>query len=261
MPEQPHAKLHVPRPIAISSSSSGPLPRPRPPVPYVELHCKTNFSFLEGASHPDELVNQATLLGYAGLAITDRNSVAGVVRAHVAAKQAGLKLIIGSEVTLADAGPVLLWAMNRHGYGRLCRLLTRGRRLAPKGECHLTFADVAENADGLLIGVLPPPAGGAGCDRDFARELPRWREVFSDRMYAVAELHRGPCDERRLDRWQRAAQAVRVPLVAAGDVHYHDANRRYLQDVLTAVRFKTTVAELGAPAFPMANGGCGPWTS
>ena len=110
-----------------------------PPVRYVELHCKTNFSFLEGASHPDELVNQATMLGYAGLAITDRNSVAGVVRAHVAAKKMGLKLMIGAEVTLADASPVLLWAMNRQGYGRLCRLLTRGRRLAPKGECHLTL--------------------------------------------------------------------------------------------------------------------------
>src|SRR5215471_13423536 len=118
MPEQPHAKLHVPRPVSVSIS--GPLPRAIPPVRYVELHCKTNFSFLEGASHPDELVNQAAMLGYAGLAITDRNCVAGVVRAHVAAKKAGLKLVIGAEVTLADAGAVLLWAMNRHGYGRLC---------------------------------------------------------------------------------------------------------------------------------------------
>ncbi len=107
--------------------------RATPPIRYVELHCKTNFSFLEGASHPDELVNRAAALGYAGLAITDRNSVAGVVRAHVAARKVGLKLIIGAEVTLADAGPILLWAMNREGYGRLCRLLTRGRRLAPEG--------------------------------------------------------------------------------------------------------------------------------
>ena len=152
MPEQQHAKLYAPAPV------SDLLPRATPPVRYVELHCKTNFSFLEGASHPDELVNQAAMLGYAGLAITDRNSVAGVVRAHVAAKKMGLKLMIGAEVTLADASPVLLWAMNRQGYGRLCRLLTRGRRLAPKGECHLTFADVAEHSDGLLIGVLPPLA-------------------------------------------------------------------------------------------------------
>src|SRR4029077_14548387 len=114
MPEQPSSKLHVPAPARGLHSRSS------PPVRYVELHCKTNFSFLEGASHPDELVIQAAKLGYDGLAITDRNSLAGVVRAHVAAKKVGLKLIIGAEVTLDDAGTVLLWVMNREGYGRLC---------------------------------------------------------------------------------------------------------------------------------------------
>jgi error-prone DNA polymerase len=238
MPEQQHAKLYAPAPVPELHR------RAAPPVRYAELHCKTNFSFLEGASHPDELVNRSTMLGYAGLAITDQSSVAGVVRAHVAAKKTGQKLVIGAEITMADAGAVLLWAMNREGYGRLCRLLTRGRRQAPKGECHLTFADVAEHSHGLLVGVLTPLAS------DLPRELPLWREAFPDRTYAVAELHRGPCDARRLGQWQRAAQAARVPLVAAGDVHYHEANRRYLQDVLTAVRLKTTVAELGARRFP-----------
>lgn len=229
MPEQQHAKLYAPAPV------SHVLPRPIPLVRYVELHCKTNFSFLEGASHPDELVNQAERLGYAGLGVTDRNSVAGVVRAHVAAKKIGIKLIIGAEITMADAGPVLLWAMNREGYGRLCRLLTRGRRQAPKGECHLTFADVAEHSDGLLIGALLASAGNLSSD------LRRWREVFTDRTYAVAELHRGPCDERRLSQWRSAARLAQVPLIAAGDVHYHDANRRYLQDVLTAVRLRMKI--------------------
>jgi error-prone DNA polymerase len=210
----------------------------------VELHCKTNFSFLEGASHPDELVVQAANLGYAGLAITDRNSVAGVVRAHVAAKKTGLTLIIGAEITLEDASPVLLWAMDIHGYGKLCRLITKGRRQAPKGECRLEFADVAEHASGLLLGVLLPEA------KALATELPRWREVFPDRIYAIAELHRGPCDARRLREWHRAAQDARVPLIAAGDAHYHDISRRPLQDVLTAVRLGTTVAELGAARFP-----------
>src|SRR3954470_13560550 len=88
---------------------------------YAELHCKSNFSFLEGASHPDELVKRAAELGYSGLAMTDRNSVAGVVRAHVAAREVGLPLIIGAEVTPSDSGPALLWAMSREGYGRLCR--------------------------------------------------------------------------------------------------------------------------------------------
>ncbi len=237
MPEQPHPKLYASSPITDFR-------RATTTVRYVELHCKTNFSFLEGASHPDELVNRAAALGYAALAITDRSSVAGVVRAHVAARAIGLKLIIGAEVLPTDAGPVLLWAMDRTGYGRLCRLLTRGRRQAPKGECHLTFADIAEHSDGLLVGVLSP------ADEDLSSDLPRWRDAFPRRTYALAELHRGPCDGRRLDQWQRAAAEARVPLVAAGDVHYHDARRRYLQDVLTAIRLKTTVAELGAARFP-----------
>jgi error-prone DNA polymerase len=238
MPEQPPSKLYVPPPARDLP------PVASPPVRYVELHCKTNFSFLEGASHPQELVTEAARLGYAGISVTDRNSLAGAVRAHIAAKEVGLKLVVGAEITLVDARPVLLWAMNRTGYGRLCQLLTRGRRQAPKGECRLAFADVAEHASGLLLGVLLPAAG------DLPSELARWREVFLDRTYAVAELQRGASDGRRLDEWHRAARAARVPLVAAGDVHYHHANRRFLQDVLTAVRLKTTVAELGAARFP-----------
>jgi error-prone DNA polymerase len=107
---------------------------------YAELHCKSNFSFLEGASHPDELVRRAFELGYHALALTDRNSLAGAVRAHIAAKDVGFPLIIGAEVTPSDAPPLVLWATDRASYGRLCRLLTRGRRRAPKGECVLTQA-------------------------------------------------------------------------------------------------------------------------
>ncbi len=238
MPDQPPRKLHRPeRPPPIASAVS-------PPVRYVELHCKTNFSFLEGASHPDELVAEAARLGHAGLAVTDRNSVAGVVRAHVAAKEAGLKLIVGADITLDDAGPILLWAMDRGGYGRLCRLITRGRRQAPKGQCRLSFADVAEHAAGLLAGVL------LSAEEEPASGLARWREVFVDRTYAVAELHRGVGDGLRFLRWQQAARAANVPLVVAGDVHYHHPRRRYLQDVLAAIRLKTTVAGLGAARFP-----------
>jgi error-prone DNA polymerase len=211
---------------------------------YVELHCKTNFSFLEGASHPDELVAEAARLGYAGIAVTDRNSLAGAVRAHLAAREVGLKLVIGAEITLHDAGPILLWAMDRGGYGRLCRLLTRGRLRAPKGECRLAFTDVAEHAEGLLVGVLSPQQGGSPA------ELSRWREVFHDRTYAVAELHRNFNDGRRFNQWQQAAQDARVPMIVAGDVHYHHPQRRYLQDVLTAIRLKTIVDELGTARFP-----------
>ena len=134
--------------------------RPPPPVPsacagplagtYAELHAKTNFSFLLGASHPDELVHRAAELGYAALAVTDHNSLAGVVRAHAAAKPLGLKLLIGAEITPRDALPVVLLATDRAAYGRLCRLITTGRRRAPKGECHLTLDDVAEHQEGLV---------------------------------------------------------------------------------------------------------------
>src|SRR5579871_3763646 len=128
-------------------------------VRYAELHCCTNFSFLEGASHPDELVSQALELDYAALAITDRASLAGVVRAHEAAwdkeeKKYKLKLIIGATVAPVDSAPLVLWATDRAAYGRLASLLTHARRSAPKGEYHLSFADIAAYSDGLLAGVL-----------------------------------------------------------------------------------------------------------
>jgi error-prone DNA polymerase len=213
-------------------------------VPYAELHCRTNFSFLEGASHADELVARSSELGHFALAVTDRNSVAGIVRAHVAAKEAGLKLLIGAEITPVDASPVLFWAIDRRGYAHLARLITRGRRAAPKGECCCRFDDLADLAGGLLAGVLLSQAN--------TDNLLRYREVFVDRCYAVAELHRGPEDYHCLDRYLLLAEKVGMPLVAANDVHYHVPDRRPLQDVLSAIRLGCTVAELGQHRF--ANG-------
>lgn len=210
-------------------------------VRYAELHCRSNFSFLEGASHAEELATRAAELGYVALAITDRNSLAGVVRAHVAAKAAGLNLVIGAEITPIDANPLLLWAPNRRAYGRLARLLTIGRRAAPKGECHLAFNDLAGHADGLLAGVLARHAVG---------HLQRYRDLFGDRCYLVAELHRGPEDRRTLERFLALSKQNGVPLIAANDVHYHVKERRPLQDVLTAIRQGCTVAELGRHRFP-----------
>lgn len=236
MPELAPDKLHAPSPVRPARSVGH--------IRYAELHCKTNYSFLEGASHADELVGTAAAQGYSAIAITDRNSVAGVVRAHVAAKAAGLKLLIGAELHPTDASPLVVWAMDRPGYGGLCRLITRGRRSAPKGECRFTFADIAEHAEGLLAGVVLA-ATAEGCEA----ELHRWREVFGDRCYALAELHRGHADARRWRQWQRESMAARVPLVAAGDVHFHEPRRRYLHDVVTAIRLRTTVAELGEHRF------------
>ena len=125
MPEQADPKHPLVHKPVTRSVSAG--------VPYAELHCGTNFSFLEGASHPHELVERAAELGYSALAVTDRESVAGIVRAHVAAKEAKIKLIVGTSVNPIDGPPMLLWVTNRAGYGRLARMLTLGRRSAPNG--------------------------------------------------------------------------------------------------------------------------------
>ncbi|HJQ81764.1 MAG TPA: error-prone DNA polymerase [Lacipirellulaceae bacterium] len=230
---------------------------------YAELHCKTNFSFLEGASHPDELVRRAGELDYSALAVTDRNSLAGVVRANIAAKEVGLPLVIGAEITPVDAPPVVLWATDRASYGRLCRLITRGRRQAPKGDCALALEDIAEFAQGLVAGVQPPALPGvinethadnnnANCKLQIAEEEPPaepgadgllvYHDIFKDRCYLLAELHYGVDDAARLAEFQALARTTGIPLVAAGDVHYHVPVRMVLHDVLTAIRHGTTVA-------------------
>lgn len=238
MPDQPPEKRRTPiSPVSAVGNGS-----------YAELHCRTNFSFLEGASHPDELVNRAAELGLEALAITDRNSVAGVVRAHVAAKEAGLKLLIGAEITPHDAPPVILLATNRQAYGRLSELITCGRRNAVKGDCQLGFDDISRHADGLLACV---PI--AECLTDDQQEwLSRYRECFPNRCYGLAELHQGPHDGLLLDRMSRLARQARIPLVASNDVHYHVPERQPLQDVLTSIRNGCTVAELGDRRFPNA---------
>ena len=238
MPDLPPQRRRLDKP---------PVKQPSPGC-YAELRCRTNFSFLEGASHPDELVNRATELGLAALAITDRNSLAGVVRAHVAAKEAGLKLLIGAEITPTDAPPAILLATDRASYGRLSTLITQGRRNAAKGECHLAFKDVAAHADGLLS-CIPLSDCLSG---DEGNGLHRYRECFGDRCYLLAELHRGPHDCLHLSRLRDLARQVSLPVVAANDVHYHIPKRQPLQDVLTAIRHGCTVAELGHRRFPNA---------
>ena len=246
---------------------------------YAELHAKTNFSFLEGASHPDELVARAAELGYAALAVTDRASLAGVVRAHVAAKQAGIKLIIGAEITPEDALPVVLWATDRASYGRLARLITRGRTSTAKGHCRVSFADLAEAAEGLLAGVrMEAPlladktslrhqrqsaadqtstAGVGFCRKptsmdEAIREVSRYRELFGDRCYLLAELHYGPDDRRLLDQLAELSRRSTVPLAAAGDVYFHVPQRQALCDVLTAIRLGCRVEEATGQLFPNA---------
>ncbi|MGB6045032.1 MAG: error-prone DNA polymerase, partial [Pirellulales bacterium] len=226
---------------------------------YSELHCKSNFSFLEGASHPEELVRRAAELGYAALAITDRNSLAGVVRAHGAAKDVGLKLLIGAEIHPVDAPPVVLLATDRAAYGRLARLITRGRRNAPKGECHLTFDDIAEHSEGLLAAIHnesairnPGYPLGAAIHNESAIRNPQsaiekirnYKALFGSRCSLLAELHLGPDDRGKLQRRMQLSRDTGVPLVAAGGVLYHVARRRALHDVLTATRLGGTVDQV-----------------
>lgn len=238
MPDQPPQRRRPVEPSKPAVPQSG----------YAELRCRTSFSFLEGASHPDELVNRAAELGLAALAITDRNSLAGVVRAHVAAKEAGLKLLIGAEITPTDAPPVVLLATDRPAYGRLSTLITHGRRNAGKGECSLRFEDISRHSTGLLACVPLE-----GCLSETCRDwLPRYRECFPDHCYGLAELHRGPNDGLRLNRMVRLAEQSHVPLVASNDVHYHIPQRQPLHDVLTAIRHGCSVAELGRRRFPNA---------
>ncbi|MFV1967732.1 MAG: error-prone DNA polymerase [Pirellulaceae bacterium] len=221
---------------------------------YAELHCKSNFTFLEGASHADELVKRAAELEYAALAVTDTNSLAGIVRAHRAAKEAGLKLIVGAEITLADGPAVIFWATDRAAYGRLSRLITVGRRRAEKGQCRLALEDLATHQEGLLAGVVPPPLELQSAEQATGalEQLHPYREIFGDRGYLLAELHRGPDDARQIEWLRRLSRESSLPLVAAGDVHYHVPTRMALQDVLTAIRHGVTVTEAGSQLFPNA---------
>jgi error-prone DNA polymerase len=254
MPEQPPAKR---RPLQTLPNQCS-----EHTIRYAELHCRTNFSFLEGASHPDELVHRAAELGYEALAITDRNSLAGVVRAYVAAKEAGLKLLIGAEITPNDTPPVLLYATDRASYGRLTRLLTVGRRRAAKGECELTFDDIVEHNKGLIACVCLTSYPNSSSESQRASPvlstqysahstaLFPFRELFGDRCYIVSQLHHGPNDKLYLERTIKLSRAADIPLVAANDVHFHIPQRSQLQDVVTAIRHGCTVAELGHRRFP-----------
>jgi len=221
---------------------------------YAELHCLTNFTFLRGASHPEELVGRAAELGYTALAVTDECSVAGVVRAHAEARArasngapgeasreggAGVpKLVVGTEIGLEGGPGIVLLAADRDGYANLCALITRGRRAAQKGRYRLTRPDLEEGVPGCLALLLPGKArGGLVADA-------RWlRARFPGRAWLAVELHHGPDDRARLEALLELGRRAGLAPVAAGDVHMHVRSRRPLQDLLTAVRLGRTVAE------------------
>ncbi|MCP5374223.1 MAG: error-prone DNA polymerase [Hyphomicrobiales bacterium] len=215
------------------------------PSPYVELQVSTNYSFLRGASRAEEIMATAAGLGYDALAVTDRNTLAGVVRAHVAAKAAGVRLIVGARLDLtndrADGPSFLCLPTDRAAYGRLARLLTVGRRRAGKGDCHLTLDDLVAHGDGQILVALPPRRP----DGAFEEMLIQVRNHFRKRLYlAVQNLYFGD-DNARMAALAALAARCRVAPVACNDVHAHGPERRPLQDVLTCIREHCTIMDAG----------------
>ena len=203
---------------------------------YAELQVTTNFSFLRGAAHIEELVSQAAVLGLPALGVTDRNTFAGIVRAHRCAQEANIRPIIGCRLDLADDVSVLVYPTDRAAYARLCRLLTLGKSRAGKAACHLVWPDLAAAAEGL-IAVL--------CTSPTRENLQRLKADFADRAYVALTLRRHPNDAVRLQQIADLARAIRVPTVATGDVLYHVPQRRVLQDVLTCIREGCTIDDAG----------------
>ncbi len=216
---------------------------------YAELQVTSNFSFLRGGSHPDELAITAAALGLAAVAITDRNSLAGVVRAHVGAKSAGVRLVVGARLDLqveavAESGPglsLLCFPTDRAAYGRLSELLTTGRRRAPKGECWITLDDVHAHDRGQIFVILPPDEP----DQDFADQVRALGRRWPGCCYLAGHYLYSGDDRRRLAHLASLAEAAETPLIATNDVHYHTPGRRPLRDVLVCIREHCTLAEAG----------------
>ncbi|MCA6244190.1 MAG: error-prone DNA polymerase, partial [Phenylobacterium sp.] len=214
---------------------------------YAELAAASNFSFLRAASHPEELVTTAAALGLEALGIADRNSVAGVVRAWGAGRRAGgsLKVLAGARLVFADGTPDLIcYPSDRAAWGRLTRLLTLGKRRAPKGGCDLSLGDFLDHAEGQLGVVLPPAPGEAG-GADFPRRLQALAAARRGWLWLGGVRRYGSRDLQELARLEALGAAAGTPLVAVGEVLYHDARRRPLQDVLTCIREGCTIHEAG----------------
>lgn len=211
------------------------------------MQTTSNFSFLRGASHPEELVEQAAALGYRAIAITDRNTFAGIVRAHVAARDKDIRVIPACRLDLLDGPGLLAYPTDKEAYSRLSALLTVGNLRAEKGECHLYKKDVYEHSKGLKFIVVPPAALTPTFDigPDFRNALKEYREALGTELYVAAVRSYGGDDGKQLYRLSQLAAQLEVPLVATNNVYYHEPDRRQLQDILTCVREKCTIQTAG----------------
>jgi error-prone DNA polymerase len=213
----------------------------RSPSAYAELQVTSNFSFLEGASHAEELVRTAAALEHSAIAVTDRNSLAGIVRAHRAAKIAGMRLVVGCRLDFLDRPSLLCFPTDRSAYGRLSSLLTLGKRRAPKAECHLRHADLTNYAEGQILVMVPPEAPS----ENFAEQVRHDASSFG-RNYYLAAQHRYRGDDAERIAWlDGIARVAGTRLVATNDVLYHVPERRALQDVLACIRLKCRIETAG----------------
>lgn len=222
---------------------------------YAELHCVSNFSFLRGASHAEELVERAKALGYAALAITDECSLAGVVRAHLQAKESELPLLIGAEFTPydIDSGRIVLLARNREGYGNLSALITFARMQAPKGQYRISLSDICSKAQNCLALWIPRVSAS---DEDITAVAKQLADAFTSpdlkAIWIACELLTHGHDAAWLARLKAISQRTHISLVAAGDVHFHLRSRKNLHDTLTAIANNKPIAQLGYALQPNA---------
>ncbi|WP_326914951.1 error-prone DNA polymerase [Sphingopyxis chilensis] len=220
--------------------SAGGIRGPGGATRYVELQTTSHFSFLRGASSPEELFAAAALQGHSALGLCDRGSVAGMVRGLSGQEATGVRLIAGSRIDLRDGRSLLLYPRDRAAWSRLTRLLSLGKARGGKGQCSLDWGDVAARAEGLVAILLPGDA-----DARTRSDLGELRDIFGGGAHLALTLRRRPGDFARLAALDELARDIGVRGVACGDILYHAPDRRPLQDVLTAIREKTTIDALG----------------
>ncbi|QPH38638.1 error-prone DNA polymerase [Pedobacter endophyticus] len=214
---------------------------------YSELQVTSNFSFLRGASHAHELVEQAEIFGYKKIAITDRNTLAGIVRAHAACREKQVKLIPACRLDLLDGPSLLAYPTDKEAYGRLSALLTLGNMRAEKGSCHISRADVYAHSKGIIFTLIMPGELNRRFEYDpgFIDSVAEYREALGESLYLAATRSYMGNDDKLIFRTSQLSRFYNIPVVATGDIHYHDPARRELQDVLTCVREKCTIQEAG----------------
>lgn len=214
---------------------------------YTELQATTNFSVLRGGSHPEEMVEHAAALGYKEIAITDVNTLAGIVRGHKAAKDKGIRIIPACRLELLDGPSLLAYPTDKEAYARLSALLSEGNLRTEKGQCHLYKADVYRYAQGIIFIVVPPTTLDVTFEftPDFHKAVAEYKQALGDSLYLGATRSYQANDSKQLFRLSQISEQLGIPLVATNDVHYHNRERRELQDVLTCIREKCTIYNAG----------------